>query len=162
MMEEEEDFSVVKARDLMIVFGCPPNSYTPADSPLIVGFWNTLNDMGDKVDKVVVLPDNSTAWKPCNKGEVLNFTKHDCVLPFSAEKSPLCLKQTTFMKLNQSIKHIAAKSISALRQKVVVKEEKIFFNKLEGSIVAIQPLTKRIKMLQPHTTLEPYKTFSNC
>ena len=83
-------------------------------------------------------------------------------MPFSAEKSPLCLKQTTFMKLNQSIKHIAAKSISALRQKVVAKEEKIFFNPLEGSIVAISPVTKRMKTIQPHGTFEPYRTFRTC
>ena len=42
MMEEEPDWSVVKARDLMIVFGCPPNSYTPAESTLTVGWFNTL------------------------------------------------------------------------------------------------------------------------
>ena len=100
MMEEEEDFSVVKARDLMIVFGCPPNSYTPAESTLTVGWFTTLNDMSDRVDKVVVLPGNSTGWKPCGKGEVLTFTHNDCVLPFSADMNPLCLKQTTFTKLN--------------------------------------------------------------
>ena len=92
MVEEEPDWSVVKSRDLMIVFGCPPNSYTPAESTLTVGFYLTLNEMSDKVDKVVVLPGNSTAWKPCQKGEVLTFTLHDCVLPFKAEKNPLCLR----------------------------------------------------------------------
>ena len=100
MMEEEPDWSVVKSRDLMVVFGCPPNSYTPADSPLVVGFFNLMNEMSDKVDKVVVLPDDSTAWKPCNKGEVFNLTTHDQVVPFSAERNPLCLKQHTFMKMN--------------------------------------------------------------
>ena len=103
MMEEEEDYSVVKARDLMIVFGCPPNSYTPAESTLTVGWFETLNEMSDKVEKVAVLPGNATAWKPCNKGEVLTFTYHDCVLPFSGEKQPLCLKQHTFMKLNTRV-----------------------------------------------------------
>ena len=39
LMEEEPDYTVVKARDLMIVFGCPPNSYTPAESTLTVGLW---------------------------------------------------------------------------------------------------------------------------
>ena len=39
MMEEEPDWSVAKARDLMIAFGCPPNSYTPAESTLTVGFF---------------------------------------------------------------------------------------------------------------------------
>ena len=84
----------------MIVFGCPPNSYTPAASTLTVGWFTTLNDMSDRVDKVVVLPGNSTGWKPCGKGEVLTFTHNDCVLPFSADMNPLCLKQTTFTKLN--------------------------------------------------------------
>ena len=51
---------------------------------------------------------------------------------------------------------MAAITISALRQKVVTKEEKVFFNALEGSIVAISPVTKRMKMLQPCTTFEPY------
>ena len=82
LMEEEPDWSVVKTRDLMIVFGCPPNSYTPAESPLTVGFFKTVSDMSDPIDGVAVVPGNATAWKPCNKGEVLNFTYHDCVLPF--------------------------------------------------------------------------------
>ena len=162
MMEEQEDLSVMKARDLLIVFVCPPNSFAPADSPLAVSLWNTLNYISDKVDKVVVLLDNSTAWKLCNKGEVLNFTTHDLVAPFSAEKSPFCLRQTTLMKLNQSMNHIAAKSIAALRQKVLAKEEKVFFNPLEGSIVAISPTTKRMKTIQPHGSFEPYRTFSTC
>lgn len=103
MMEEEPDWSVVKARDLMIVFGCPPNSYTPAESTLTVGWFQTMNEMSDRVEKAVSLPGNATAWKPCNKGEVLTFTHHDCVLPFSGDKSPLCLKQHTFMKLNTRV-----------------------------------------------------------
>ena len=53
-------------------------------------------------------------------------------------------------------------TIVSLRQKVVAKEEKIFFNDLEGSVVAISPVTKRMKMLQPHDTLEPYAAFSTC
>ena len=39
MMEEEPDWSVVKERDLMIAFACPPNSYIPAESTLIVGWF---------------------------------------------------------------------------------------------------------------------------
>ena len=89
----------MKARDLIIVFGCPPNSYTPAESTLTVGMYMMLNDMSDKVDKVVVLPDNASAWKPCNKGEVLSFTCHDLVTRFDASENPLCLKQSTFLKL---------------------------------------------------------------
>ena len=57
---------------------------------------------------------------------------------------------------------MAAITISALRQKVVTKEEKVFFNALEGSIVAISPVTKRMKMLQPCTTFEPYESFNTC
>ena len=159
---DEEDYSVAKARDLMIVFGCPPNSYTPAESTLTGGFFQTLSDMSDRVEKVVDLPGNSTAWKPCNKGEVLNFTHHDCVLPFSAEKNPLCFKKTTLTKINSKIRHVAEMSISALRQKVFVKEEKIFYNELEGSIVAISPISKRMKMLQPYGTFEPYRSFNTC
>ena len=153
---------MVKARDLMIVFGCPPNSYTPAESTLTVGWFQTLNNMSDRVEKVVVLPGNSTGWKPCNKGEVLNFTTHDCVLPFSAEFNHLCLKQTIFTKHNSSVWHVAAKSITALRQKVVVKQEKIIYNELEGSIVAFSPVTKRMKTLLPYSTFEPYRYFNTC
>ena len=39
MMIEEEDLLVTKARDLIIVFGCPPNSQTPADSTLSVNWF---------------------------------------------------------------------------------------------------------------------------
>ena len=97
--EEEKDWSVVKTRDLMIAFGCPPNSYTPAASPLTVEFFTTTSVMSDPIDGVVVFPGNSTAWKPCNKGEVLNFTYHECVVPFSAKKNPLCFKHHTYVKL---------------------------------------------------------------
>ena len=69
------------------------------------------------------------------------------MLPFSAAKDPHALKQTTFMKMNKSIKQIAAKCITKLRENVVGKEEKIMFNDLEGSILAVSPLSKRMKSL---------------
>ena len=93
--------------------------------------------MSDKADKVVVLPGNSTAWKPCNKGEVLTFTHHDLVVTFAAELNPLCLKQTTFTKLNTRSKFISASAIAALRQKVHFKEEQILYNENGDNIVAI-------------------------
>ena len=103
-MVKEEDCSNVKERDLIIAFACPPNSHAPAESTLTVGWFQTLNKMSDRVEKVVILPGNSTAWKPSNKGEVLSFTHHDLVLPFDAELNPPCLKQTaTFMKLKARV-----------------------------------------------------------
>ena len=103
-MVKEDGSSGVTERDLMIVFACPPNSHAPAVSTLTVGWFQTQYEMSDKVEKVVLLPGNSTAWKPCNNGEVLTLTNHDCVLPFDAELNPSCLKQTTpFMKLKARI-----------------------------------------------------------
>ena len=87
--------------------------------------------MSDKIEKVVVLPDNSSAWKPCNKGEVLSFTHHDLVVPFSAELNPLCLKQHTFTKLNTRGMYIAAKCVQTLQSKLLKKQEKIFYNAME-------------------------------
>ena len=43
-----------------------------------------------------------------------------------------------------------------------MKEEKIFYNELEGSIVAVSPVTRRMKMIQPYGTFEPYRIFSTC
>ena len=97
-VEEEIEDSIIKARDLIIVFGCPPNSYTPADSPLTVDFYINLNSMSDRIEKIVVLPDRITAWKPCGKGEVLNLTNHDLVTLFSAENNPRCLAQSLLVK----------------------------------------------------------------
>ena len=57
---------------------------------------------------------------------------------------------------------MATKSISALRRKVVAKNEKICYNDLEGSIVAISPVTRSMKLLQPYDTFEPYRTFNTC
>ena len=51
------------------------------------------------------------------------------------------------MKINQSMKHISAKCIKALSDKVYLKEEKIVYNDLEGSILAVSPITKRMKLL---------------
>ena len=45
--EEELDFSVAPSRDLIIAFGCPPNSYTPAESTLTVELFMTLEKMSD-------------------------------------------------------------------------------------------------------------------
>ena len=162
LMEEEPDYSVAKARDLMIVFGCPPNSYTPAESTLTVGFFQTLDDMSDKIDKVVVLPDNATAWKPCNKGEVLSFTHHDLEVPFDASKQPLCLKQNTFTKLTTRVMHVAAKCIATLSRKLLEKKEVTLYNALEGTLLAISPETKRMRSLTPYETFEPYQEFLCC
>ena len=62
-----------------------------------------MNEMSDRIEKAVVLPGNATAGKSYNLGEVLTFAHQDCVLPFLAEKNPLCLKQHTFMKQNKRV-----------------------------------------------------------
>lgn len=113
--------------------------------------------MSDKVEKVVVLPGNTTAWKPCNKGEVLTFTHHDVVLPFSAYLNPFCLKQNIFTKFSTRSLYIAAKCVQTLESKVLKKQEIIFYNKMECSIVGISPDTKKMKMLQSHEPGEQYK-----
>ena len=59
--------------------------------------------MSDREDKVVVLPGNSTAWKPYGKGEVFNLTDHDVVLPFSAEKNPSSQNESTFLRVVSTV-----------------------------------------------------------
>ena len=57
---------------------------------------------------------------------------------------------------------MVAMSIVALRHKVVNKEEKIVFNELEGSMVAISPISKKMKMLYPYEACELSKGFRTC
>ena len=45
---------------------------------------------------------------------------------------------------------------------MIAKEEKIFFNELEGSIVSISPVTKRMKSIQPYTPFGAYRSFNTC
>lgn len=52
--------------------------------------------------------------------------------------------------------------ISALRRKVVNQEEKLSYNELESSIVAISPLTTKMKMLYPYEHCDQFKAFKTC
>ena len=63
--EPDESNKVQEGRDCIIAFGCPPNSYTPADSTLTVECWNELNKNSDSRAKLVFSPGNMTAWTPC-------------------------------------------------------------------------------------------------
>ena len=87
-----------KARNLIIVFGCMPFDRTPADSKLIVQFFQMVKEMNDRGENIVLLPGFLSSWKPNNKGEVLSFTTHDLIIPFDHSASPDCFAHQADLK----------------------------------------------------------------
>ena len=49
---------------MILMFGCAPNDYTPADSKLIVSLFQHLAAMSDKEEKLLVFPGTLNGWKP--------------------------------------------------------------------------------------------------
>lgn len=76
----ESEIISVGERNIMMVFSCPPNSYTPADSTTTHELFNNIWSHFDQVSQTVKLPGNLSSWKPCNKGEVIHMTSRDLVL----------------------------------------------------------------------------------
>ena len=63
--ETEEAETQSKVRNLIMVFGCPPNSQTPANSALTVEFFKHLRMSSDPVEKIAHLPGALPGWRPC-------------------------------------------------------------------------------------------------
>lgn len=77
-----------------MIFPCPPNSYTPADSTAVVESYTNLWDLTDKSDKSCQFPGVMSGWKPGNKGEVIVWVKKEAAIKFDVEAEPTILSQS--------------------------------------------------------------------
>ena len=93
-------------------------------------------------------PGNMTAWTPCKEGEVVNFTTNDLVLPWNPEESPECLQHDDHMKKQSMVEEKVAADETQAKTDNLASHEKIFFNAVENSVVAVNTETKRLKSLQ--------------
>jgi hypothetical protein len=76
---EEDTDEHTSFRNLIMVFGCPPNSFVPADSTLTVELFQNILKQADK-DNMAILPGHLQSWTPGGQGEVVCFFKQDLVL----------------------------------------------------------------------------------
>ena len=76
IQEETED-----KRNLILIFSCPPNKGTDAESTVTVGLFNTLRRVANPIDGSVLLPNPEfLRWIPGNNGEIYSLTTRDLKL----------------------------------------------------------------------------------
>ena len=68
------------------------------------------------------------------------------------------------MKEQSELKEEVAADETQAKMDNLASHEKIFFNAVENSVVAVNTETKRLKVLQPQVgePFDPYKTFATC
>ena len=97
--DDDDDDDDGKPRNLVIVFRCKPGDQTPADSKLIVSFFQKMKELSDTDDNIALLPGLLSAWKPNNnKGEVLSFTTHDLIIKFDITSNLDCFSHQANLK----------------------------------------------------------------
>ena len=74
-----------------MIFPCPPNSYTPADSTAVVEYYDNMWIMTDLTDLSCNLPGLMPGWKPGDKGEVVCWVKKEAAIMFNVEAEPTIL-----------------------------------------------------------------------
>ena len=89
----------VKPRNSITVYGCPPNSYTPRDSPFTFEFFEKLREATDKKYKICHISTELLGFKPIRgKGEVFCDTTHDLAFPFDPDAEPNCFEHQEELK----------------------------------------------------------------
>lgn len=155
---QEED----EPRNLVMVFGCAPNDKTPADSKLVVSFFNRLADMSDKHEKITVLPGTLPGWKPNRTGEVFCITTHDMALYFDQTVCPEAFYHTDVRKTILIAKHAAKMVKMADKKTAMAQKYKLFFDNTIDCIFSVEVSTNAKKILQAYGKFKTYTLNANC